>query len=113
MLSIWKACRALLAERRRDVTYISVIERSSPAPSDTVRRELATWSRDVVTKLAVAAMVAEGGGFKNALVRGVGVALTLLAPHKVPFKFAGTRGGGCGNGRAFLGRKDGWACALS
>lgn len=90
VLTISNACKALLAERRGDITYLSVIERSSPPPTDTVRRELAVWSSDVVTKLAVAVMVAEGGGFKNALVRGVGVALTLLAPHKVPFKFTST-----------------------
>jgi len=87
VLVISKTCSASLAEGRGDVTYLSVIERSSPAPSETVRAELATWSRDVVSKLAMAVIVAEGGGFKNALVRGVGVALTLLAPHKVPFKF--------------------------
>ena len=88
VLRINEACKALLDERRADVMYLSIIERSSPPPSDTVRRELATWSRDTVTRMAVAVVVAEGGGFKNALVRGVGVALTVLAPHKVPFKFA-------------------------
>ncbi len=85
-LTISNTCKALLAEARGDVTYLSVIERSSPAPSDLVRRELAAWSRDVVTKMKVAVIVAEGGGFKNALVRGVGVALTVLVPHRVPFK---------------------------
>jgi len=90
VLDISKACKALLDAGRGAVTYLSVVERSSPAPTETVRAELATWSRDIVTKLALAVMVAEGGGFKNALVRGVGVALTLLAPHKVPFKFAGS-----------------------
>jgi len=88
VLEISQTCKALLAENRGAVTYLSVIERSSPAPTETVRHELAIWSRDVVSKLAVAVMVAEGGGFKNALVRGVGVALTVLLPHKVPFKFA-------------------------
>jgi hypothetical protein len=89
VLNISNACKSVLGERRGDVTYLSVIERASPAPTETVRRELATWSRDIVSKMAVAVMVTEGGGFKSALVRGVGVALTTLAPHKVPFKFAG------------------------
>jgi hypothetical protein len=88
--SISKQCRALLDSGSRSVTYLSVIERSSPAPSEPVRRELAHWSRDVVAKLSAAVIVAEGGGFKNAIVRGVGIALTVLAPHKVPFKFAST-----------------------
>ena len=40
--------------------------------------------------MAVAVKVPEGGGFRSAMVRGVGVALTVLAPHKAPFKFAGS-----------------------
>jgi len=87
VLNMSNACTALLDRQATRVTYLSVIERSSPAPTDTVRRELAVFSRNVVTKLALAVIVAEGGGFKNAIVRGVGVALTVLIPHQVPFKF--------------------------
>ncbi|MEI9938552.1 MAG: hypothetical protein WDO69_15145 [Pseudomonadota bacterium] len=88
VLNITDACKALLVEARGPVTYMGVIERTSPAPTETVRRELAAWSRDVVTKFSLATIVAEGGGFKNALVRAVGLALTVLVPHTVPFKFA-------------------------
>ncbi len=88
--TISKVCLAELTAGGGPVTYMGVIERSSPAPSELVRKELAKWSRDIVPRMACAVMVAEGGGFKNALVRGVGVALTVLAPHKVPFKFAST-----------------------
>jgi len=84
------ACKSLLAKHDESVSYLGVIERGSPAPAEAVRRELATWSRDVITKMAVAVIVPEGGGFRSAMVRGVGVALTVLAPHKVPFKFAGS-----------------------
>ncbi|HEY0466740.1 MAG TPA: hypothetical protein VGC79_21180 [Polyangiaceae bacterium] len=109
VLDISNTCKALLDERRGEVTYLSVVERSSPAPTETVRRALAFWSRDVVTKLGVAVMVAEGGGFKNALVRGVGVALTVLAPHKVPFKFSGSVDEGAALITAFLSEKAGGA----
>jgi hypothetical protein len=85
-----KHCRALIERNEGPATYLSIIERSSPAPTEEVRRVLAVWSRDVVTKMAAAVIVAEGGGFKNALVRGVGVALTALVPHKIPFKFSST-----------------------
>jgi hypothetical protein len=80
-------CRELVAGDAGSATYLSIIERTSPPPNEGVRRALAIWSRDVVTQMAAAAIVAEGGGFKNALVRGVGLALTALAPHRVPFKF--------------------------
>ncbi len=88
--SITAACNALLEKYHESVTYLGVIERGSPAPTEPVRRVLATWSRDVITKMAVAVIVPEGGGFRSAMVRGVGVALTVLAPHNVPFKFAGS-----------------------
>lgn len=83
-------CKLLLANGKGPVTYLGVIERSSPAPTDPVRKEFAIWSRDVVSKLSMAVMVAEGGGFRAALVRGVGIALTVLLPHQVPFKFVGS-----------------------
>ena len=111
-LTISNTCKAVLAERRGDVTYLSVIERSSPAPTDTVRRELATWSRDVITKMRVAAIVAEGGGFKNALVRGVGVALTVLVPHQVPFKITGSVEEGVALVGPFLALNSGGAAEL-
>lgn len=84
------ACEALLSSAEGPATYIAVLERSSPAPSEAVRRVLARWSREVVPQFACAVMVAEGGGFRAALVRGVGVALTALLPHRVPFVFTGT-----------------------
>jgi hypothetical protein len=83
-------CKKLLANSQGDTTYLSVIERTSPAPTEPVRRELAHWSRDVVTQMASAVIVPEGGGFRSAMVRGVGIALTALIPHKVPFRFPGT-----------------------
>lgn len=80
------ACEKLL-QSSRDVTTISIVERGSPAPGELARHALAAWSRDVVPRMAGAVIVAEGSGFRSALVRGVGVALTALVPHKVPFKF--------------------------
>jgi hypothetical protein len=80
------ACEKLLATGQ-GVTTLSIIERGSPAPGELARHALAAWSRDVVPRMAGAVLVAEGSGFRSALVRGVGVALTALVPHKVPFKF--------------------------
>ena len=83
-------CVSLLEDAPGPVTCLMVVERSSPAPDDPVRRVLANWSRDVVPRLAAAVVVSEGGGFRSALVRGVGVALTALLPHRLPLKFAGS-----------------------
>ena len=44
----------------------------------------------MVPKMAGAVLVAEGSGFRASLVRGVGLALTTLMPHRIPFKFVAT-----------------------
>jgi hypothetical protein len=85
----WTAGR-LLAQAGEPVTCLFVVEPSSPPPNDGARKELARFSRDIVPRMALAVIVAEGGGFRAALVRGVGVALTTLAPHSLPFKFVNT-----------------------
>ena len=83
-------CEQMLRDSSKRITFVSIIERTSPAPAESTRRQLASWSSNQVPRMAAAVLVAEGGGFRGALVRGVGVALTALAPHKVPFKFAST-----------------------
>jgi hypothetical protein len=80
----------LLSEEGGPVTCLFVVEASSPPPNDGARKELARFSRDIVRLMALAVIVAEGGGFRAALVRGVGIALTTLMPHRVPFKFVNT-----------------------
>jgi hypothetical protein len=68
-------------------TSLFIVEASSPPPEDEPRRELAKFSRHIVSRMSIAVIVAEGGGFRSAIVRAVGVTLTTLMPHRVPFKF--------------------------
>jgi hypothetical protein len=82
-----RIARMFMLEERQPISSLSIIEPLSPPPSDSARAELATFSRDLVPKMGVAVIVAEGGGFRAALVRGVGITLTTLMPHRVPFKF--------------------------
>jgi hypothetical protein len=90
MKSVSAACESLLASSRGPVTCLAVVQRSSPPPVDVVRREMAIGSRNVVPKFAAAVIVAEGGGFRSALVRSVIVFLTTIVPHRVPFTFSGS-----------------------
>jgi len=100
LIQVWrgKACapaftainavaRTLVAEAPARAMSLSVVEATSPPPDDVARRILATFSDEIVSKMAVAIVVAEGGGFRASLVRAVGIALTVLMPHRVPFKF--------------------------
>jgi hypothetical protein len=79
--------RSLIAKNDKPCAFLGIVEPTSPPPDDKARAELAKFSKDVVPQLAVAIMVGEGGGFRASLVRAVGVTLTTLMPHRVPFKF--------------------------
>lgn len=69
-------------------TSLFVVEAKSPSPDDASRKNLAAFSRDIVAQMKMSVVVAEGGGFRGALVRAVGAALTTILPHRSRFKFA-------------------------
>lgn len=68
-------------------TSLFIVEAKSPSPDDETRQNFATFSRDIVGRMSLAVIVSEGGGFRGALVRAVGVALTTILPHRSNFKF--------------------------
>lgn len=94
-----RTCEELLRTGQRDVSTLVLIEATAPAPSQESRKALAEWSGRVAGRLSRAAVVAEGGGFRSSLVRGVGLAFTTLTPHRLPFKFFAT----VAEGAAYLG----------
>lgn len=69
------------------IVNISIVERSSPPPAEHIRKELSRFFRDLIPNANEAIIVPEGGGFRAAIVRGVGVALSTFAPRAIPFKF--------------------------
>jgi hypothetical protein len=85
-----RACEDLLRTAQGDVSTVALIEASAPAPDHAGRKALADWSGRVAARFARAAVIAEGGGFRSSLVRGVGLAFTTLTPHRLPFKFFAT-----------------------
>jgi len=82
-----RIARALLDSNSGPVSSLFVVERSSPPPEDEARKHFAAFSRDLVARMKIAVVVAEGGGFRGSLVRAVGVTLTTLLPHSSKFKF--------------------------
>jgi hypothetical protein len=68
-------------------TSLFIVEATSPPPDDMPRTQFAKFSRDIVKRMSLAVIVAEGGGFRGAIVRGVGVTLTTMLPHRASFKF--------------------------
>lgn len=68
-------------------TSLFIVEPTSSPPRDEVRKLIAEFSKDIVSRMSLAVVVAEGGGFRSALVRGVGITLTRFLPHRSTFQF--------------------------
>jgi hypothetical protein len=82
--------RMFIARSRLPVCSIAVVEKTSPPPSDAVRSALAAFYKELAPQMSVAVVIAEGGGFRGAIVRGVGLTLSTFAPRALPFQFATT-----------------------
>jgi len=79
--------RQFVESKGDPATSLFIVERSSPPPDDASRKGIAEFSRDAAKDMSLSVVVAEGGGFRAALVRAVGVTLTTLLPHSSKFKF--------------------------
>jgi len=77
----------LVTSSRDPVSSLFIVERGSPAPDDATRKSVASFSRDIVSRMSISVVVAEGGGFRSAMVRAVGVTLTTILPHSSKFRF--------------------------
>ena len=82
--------RAAIARNSTRLSSLAVVEGTSPPPTDVVRTVLADFYAEFGPQLAETLVVAEGSGFRSAIVRGVGLTLSALAPKKIPFRFVGT-----------------------
>jgi hypothetical protein len=76
--------------RDEPLNCLSIVGSQSPAPNDKVRAQLATCYRYLAPCVVQQIWVAEGSGFRAALVRGVGLTVSTLAPSFLPLKFAGS-----------------------
>jgi hypothetical protein len=78
---------AFIKEATHPICCVSTVEPSSPPPTDNVRKELSALYAELTRDSAHSLVIAEGGGFRGAIIRGVGLTLSALAPQKLPFKF--------------------------
>lgn len=67
---------------------LTIVQSTSPPPSDKVRGPFAAFHREVAPYMKEQIVIAEGSGFRSALVRSIGVALSTISPKSLPFKFA-------------------------
>jgi hypothetical protein len=90
VIDLERVARDLIALKGNAISSLAIVEASSPPPGDVVRQSLSKFYRDLAPQLNTAIVVGEGGGFRGAIVRSVGVALSMLAPRALPFKFVGS-----------------------
>jgi hypothetical protein len=69
---------------------LSIVESTSPPPNERARPLLSAFYRELSPHVRHQLFVAEGSGFRVALVRGVGLAVSTLAPSFLPFRFVST-----------------------
>lgn len=67
---------------------LTIVESTSPPPNDKVRGSYSAFHREIAPSMKEQIVVAEGSGFRSALVRSIGVALSTISPKSLPFKFA-------------------------
>jgi hypothetical protein len=82
--------RAYIGQVKAPISSIAIVERTSPPPGDEVRALLSKFYRDLAPQMRQQIVVADGGGFRGAIVRAVGLTLSTLAPSTLPFRFVGS-----------------------
>ena len=70
------------------LNILTIIESRSPAPTQKVRSILSACFAEFAKTTQNQFFVSEGSGFRAALIRGVGLTVSTLAPTLLPFKFA-------------------------
>lgn len=84
-----KLTKVFLAENAGQIgNSLSIVESRSPPPTDKVRPVLSACYRELAPSTRNQIFVAEGSGFRSALIRGVGLTVSTFAPSLLPFKFA-------------------------
>jgi hypothetical protein len=82
--------RAYIAQVKGPISSIAIVERTSPPPGDEVRTLLSRFYRELAPQMSQQIVVADGGGFRGAIVRAVGLTLSTLSPGTLPFRFVGS-----------------------
>ena len=82
-----RIARGMVESSVHPISSLFIVERGSPTPDDETRKNFAAFSRDIVSRMSISVVVAEGSGFRSALVRAVGVTLTTILPHSSKFRF--------------------------
>lgn len=84
-----ETARAFAASRRDEITILFIVEADSEVPGDQARKALKQFLSDIGPRTSCMVVVPEGGSFRAATVRSIGVALGVVF-LRFPMKFAAT-----------------------
>jgi hypothetical protein len=79
--------KAFVQDAKTPLVCLTIVESTSPPPNEKVRGPFSAFHRDVAPSMREQIVVAEGSGFRSALVRSIGIALSIISPNSLPFKF--------------------------
>lgn len=77
----------LNTQRDSSSNSLCIVESTSPPPIDKVRLALSACYRDFAPQMCNELFVAEGSAVRSAMVRAVGLAMSMLSPVVQPFTF--------------------------
>jgi hypothetical protein len=80
------AAKAILLKHKTFV-FILIVEPQAPPPPTATRKQLTDFLDLFKEQIIRSIVIPEGGGFRAATVRGVGTAVSLLAPKSFNFSF--------------------------
>jgi hypothetical protein len=81
------ACDMLASRGSTPLGLAFVVEETSPPPTDQARVLMSAFFRNLSPNFTHRFVIAEGGSFRMALVRSVGVDLSNLGPQPIPFTY--------------------------
>lgn len=73
--------------RHKTFVFLLIVEVQAPPPDASARKQLMEFLNVYQDKMVRSIVIPEGGGFRAATVRGVGTAVSLLAPKSFAYSF--------------------------
>src|SRR6188768_2580986 len=58
-----RIARGMVESSVHPISSLFIVERGSPTPDDETRKNFAAFSRDIVSRMSISVVVAEGSGF--------------------------------------------------
>jgi hypothetical protein len=76
--------------KHKSFVFLIIVEPQATPPDQSARKQLTDFFETFRDSIARSIVIPEGDGFRSSIVRGVGTAVSLLAPKSFTFSFCGS-----------------------